>query len=258
VALHIGTARLPAVPQDLTIAVLTDVHGNAQAAEAVITDIYRCQPDLIVNLGDQVWGQANPERALALQRALGAVEVRGNNDERLMLPLDQLSLAHLRLQGWLAERLPLSERIRLANLPLTALIAEGTVLAAHGTPASPWDSLILGWDGQTYWHRTEQEIQDRLHVADQVEVVLVGHMHRAAVRDLKGRLLVSVGAVSYQNDGDPRARWALLTRRQGRWAVEQRQVAYDHQAAATWLLSNQPVDPSEAQLHLQPVTDFFQ
>lgn len=51
---------------DLRIAVLSDVHGNAFAAEAVLQDIKRRSPDLTVNLGDQVWGQADPLRALEL------------------------------------------------------------------------------------------------------------------------------------------------------------------------------------------------
>ncbi|MDB5045175.1 MAG: metallophosphoesterase [Deinococcus sp.] len=241
--------------QDISIAVLTDVHGNAFAAEEVIADIRKAQPDIIVNLGDQVWGQANPAAALELQLALNAVEVRGNNDERLILPTHQLTPAHIRLQAWLAHQLPERERERLATLPLTALLAEESVLAAHGTPASPWDSLLFTWDGQAFRQRSDHEVRERLDIPSSVEVVVVGHMHREEVRMLDGRLLINVGPLSFQNDGDPRARWALLTRRNNAWSVRHRRVAFNYQACAAWIRSAPGIDVSELELHLHPVTD---
>lgn len=220
-----------------------------------MADIHRTRPDVMVNLGDQVWGQADPRRALELQRSLGAVEVRGNNDERLTMPAEKLAPAHVHLQAWLAERLPESERVRLATLPLTASIAEGAVLAAHGTPASPWDSLLLSWNGTTFTRRTDRDILDRLNLSGEVEVVLVGHTHRADERTLQGCLLVNVGAVTFQNDGDPRARWTLLRRRRGVWSAAPRRVPFNWEAAAAWVLANQPVFSGEVDLHVHPVTD---
>ncbi|GMA14016.1 metallophosphoesterase [Deinococcus metallilatus] len=230
------------MPSDLSIAILTDAHGNAFALEAVIQDIRHHSPDVIVNLGDQVWGQADPVGALMLQRALGAVEVRGNNDERLVTPAAELHPQLARLQAWLAEQLPRAELERIATLPTTASLVHGAVLAAHGTPATPWDSLLLSWDGSGYVRRPEHEIRERLNVAAATEVVLVGHMHREDVRSVDGCLLVSVGPVSSQGDGDPRARWALLTRRGGRWQMEARRVEYDWDAAASWEREHGPLE----------------
>lgn len=243
------------MPQDLSVAVLTDVHGNAFAIQAVVLDIEAERPDLTVNLGDQVWGQADPMTALEVQRSLGALEVRGNNDERLTLPGEQLSSAHRKLQNWLARQLPAHERQRLATLPLTVTLADGAVLAAHGTPTSAWDSLLLSWDGQTFAHRPEADVLERLNLPEAVEVVLVGHMHRESTRHVGGRLLVNVGPVAYQNDGDPRARWALLTRRRGVWTVQHHRVEYDTRAAARWMAANHAPHLEETELHLRPVTD---
>ncbi|MFC4427701.1 metallophosphoesterase family protein [Deinococcus navajonensis] len=203
------------MPADPALAVLTDVHGNGFALEAVIQDIQRPAPDVIANLGDQGWGQADPVRALQLQRALGAVEVRGNNDERLVMPAAALSPPLARLQSWLAQQLSPAELERLAALPTTASLAQGAVLMAHGTLASPWDSLLLGWEGAGYVRRPEAEIRQRLERLAPAEVVLVGHMHREDVRRLDGRLLVSAGPVSAQVDGDPRTRWLHLIWRAG-------------------------------------------
>ena len=130
------------------------------------------------------------------------------------------------------------------------------VLAAHGTPTSAWDSLLLSWDGHTCAHRPGAKILERLNVPESVEVVLVGHMHRESTRRVGGACssLVSMGPVTDQNDGDPRARWALLIRRKGSWSVQHRRVEYDTQAAA-WMISPRARQPAEADLHLRPVTD---
>lgn len=238
------------VLSDLRLAILTDVHGNAFALDAVLQDIAQSAPDLTVNLGDQLWGQADPVRALELLQALQAVEVRGNNDERLIAPPTTLPPSLVPLQMWLAERLPQEALTRVASLPTTATLADGLVLAAHGTPTSPWDSLLISWDGASYARRPDHEIRDRLAVPPGTEVVLVGHMHCEDVRDLDGQLLVSVGPVSFQGDGDPRARWALLERRAGRWTVDFRRVRYDWDAAARWERAYGPL--AESVDHVSP------
>jgi len=222
---------------NLRIAVLSDSHGNGFAMSAIAKDIQRHSPDVIVNLGHQVWGQADPVEALAIQGSLGAVEVRGNNDERLIMPAQDLHPSLAALQAWLADQLPSAELERIATLPTTASLVDGAVLVAHGTPVTPWDSLLLSWDGNGYVRRPAREVRERLltpEVTEGTEVVLVGHMHREDVRVVDGRLLVSVGPVSSQGDGDPRARWALLTQRDGRWEVEARRVEYDWDGAASW------------------------
>lgn len=121
------------VPQDIRIAVLTDVHGNAFAAEAVSAEILRSGPDIVLNLGDQLWGQADPVGALHWQSSLKAVEVRGNNDERLTDT--ELSGSRRHIQAWLRGRLPEGELQRLAALPCgTACCCtgmDGTATAAQ-------------------------------------------------------------------------------------------------------------------------------
>jgi predicted phosphodiesterase len=235
---------------DISIAILTDAHGNGFALEAVTADIHAAMPDIIVNLGDQLWGQADPVAALAYQQALNAIEVRGNNDERLISRKETLHPDLARLQEWLAEQLPTSELERIATLPTTASLADGAVLATHGTPETPWDSLLISWNGEEYCRRPEQEVRERLVVSEGTEVVLVGHMHREDIRLIDNYLLVNVGPVSSQGDGDPRARWAHLTRRHGVWRIEARRIEYDWEAAARWERVYGPLE--DAVNHLCP------
>ena len=127
-----------AVTRSLAIAVISDVHGNAPALERVLTDIRGRVPDIVINLGDQVWGQVDPAGAYEMQAELSAVEVRGNNDARPLLPDARLNSVNVALKRWIKERVPVDALNRLASLPLSASVGDGRVLAAHGTPSSPW------------------------------------------------------------------------------------------------------------------------
>lgn len=237
---------------DLKIAVLTDVHGNGYAAEAVARAIWAEQPDLIVNLGDQWWGQANPRLAVDVQPALGAVEVRGNNDERLTAPAEELTVQQRELRGWLVTQLPPHGLQRLAQLPVDVLIADGAVLATHGTPGNPWDSLLLSWDGQTFSARSEQAVVSRLGPSGSLPLILTGHLHHKVQQRSGTSLRVMVGPVAYPNDGDPYARWALAQRQGGKWSVNFRRVRYDWHEAARWTRLH-GVQPDEGELHLRPL-----
>ena len=125
----------------------------------------------------------------------------------------------------------------------------------HGTPGNPWDSLLWGFKNRQFWLRPDAEIGARLAGHAEARVVLVGHCHREQVREWRGRLLVNVGSVAHQNDGDPRARWSLLTRRGGRWTVEMRRVEYDWHAAAAWIRAGVSCNWDEAPLHDDPPSE---
>ncbi|ADV66408.1 metallophosphoesterase [Deinococcus maricopensis DSM 21211] len=232
------------------MAVISDVHGNAFALDAVLADLHACAPDLIVNLGDQVEGSANPAHARARQAALGATEVRGNNEEKLWLGGRRDDAART-LGVWLDTQLPPEERARLAALPLTATVAHGEVFACHGTPDTPWDSLLWAWqragEGGFYRARDPRELRALIEPLG-ARVVVCGHTHRPGSTRLGDTLLVNAGAVSDQVDGDPRARWTLLDRRAGHWTADFRAVPYDIEGAVAWSTAHSPFGTLEAHL----------
>lgn len=190
---------------------------------AVADEIGRLRPDFTLNLGDQLWGQADPTRALAIERTLGPYEVRGNNDERLTLPASQLEAGHVQLQVWLRTTPGEAELTQLSALPTDLLLADSAVLATHGMPGSPWDSLLWAWAAQVFRPPSEPEIQRRLASFPEPELVLVGPMHGEAGRRVRGRLLVNVGPVAYQKrrrSPGPLARASAQTQTLERAAAE--------------------------------------
>ena len=154
----------------MRIAVFSDVHGNGFALQAVAGDIERARPDLWVNLGDQLFGSADPAGAWRVQQQLRARfrvhEIRGNTDEvlggRSPAKPEQRELCE-----WLREQLPDGTGDTVAALPTCLNLAEGEVMAAHGTPTDPWTYLLRNkkperWSadstvkkrlGEVYFHR---------------------------------------------------------------------------------------------------------
>lgn len=232
---------------------ISDVHGNAPALEAVLRELRAASPDLIVNLGDQVEGSADPARAAALQRELagaGALEVRGNNEEKFW-PGGRRSPLACAYGEWLETQLDAETCARLAALPLTARTPDGAIFACHGTPASAWESLLWVWqpegNGGFYRARDPRALRALVEPLG-AEVVLCGHTHRPGATRVGDTLVVNVGAVSDQLDGDPRARWTLLEHRSGGWSLSFHAVEYDIEAAVRWSWEHSPFGPGEAAL----------
>lgn len=229
----------------MRIAVFGDVHGNRFALDAVVNDIEHHQPDAWVNLGDQLFGGADPAGAWALQQELkarhGVLEVRGNTDERLGEPLTEATEKREML-AWLHGQLPVGAGASVAALPSSVSLADSRVLAAHGTPDSAWTYLLR--DGKAW--ASDDLILQRLGNIGEARVVIVGHSHLEHLRQLGPLTVVNAGAVSRQKDGSPLARWVLLEGEGDAWNVTFRRVPYDVEAAAHWAQRHAPGGAKEA------------
>ncbi|EYB68730.1 Metallophosphoesterase [Deinococcus phoenicis] len=223
----------------MRLALLGDVHGNRFALEAVLADIRDTAPDQVLNLGDSVWGAADPAGAWALQAEHAPVTVRGNTDERVAGLRD----GRAAMRGWLLAQLPADVPGILATRPTCADVAGGEVRVCHGSPRSPWEDLLLTEDGEhtrpAHFHEVRERLGDFTYEAGG-RVCVVGHTHHEMLAVVDGVTVVNAGPVSRQKDGLPLARWVLLTRRNGNWAAEFRRTVYDTQAAAAWARAHAP------------------
>ena len=232
----------------MKIAIFGDVHGNRFALDAVLEDMTAQRPDAWVNLGDGLFGGADPAGAWEVQqrirREYGVLEVRGNTDERLAQPLDEVTEKRAMLE-WLHAELPPGAAAHVGGLPLQVTLAGGAVVCGHGTPSSAWDYLL--WDKKAGRWKTDAEVQEALgDVGDTARVVVVGHSHREHLRQIGPLTLVNCGAVSRQKDGDPHARWLLLEGEGECWNVQFRRVPYDVAAAAAWAEAHAHAGAKEA------------
>jgi predicted phosphodiesterase len=220
----------------MRIAVISDIHGNRHAFEAVEADIAQLGVDATINLGDLVSGPVDPVGTIEMLMERAFPTIIGNHDRYLMeRPADKLD----RVDGFVAGKLSKKHFDYMRSLPKTTDI-EGEVYMCHGSPISdvePW--LDNWWTGRSTTMPDEASVLAKAAGID-FPVLLCGHTHIARIVRLRdGRLIVNPGSVGIQFfHGAPDARYALLERRGGKWSASLRAVAYDWNAAAKLALKH--------------------
>jgi putative phosphoesterase len=199
------------------IAVLSDVHGNLLALEAVRKALKKEKPDVVLVAGDLVMNGPEPGATVDALRAMeadGAIVVQGNTDVAVAdadyaaafpwlleygIPDSMRSAAewahdalddeHL---AWL-RRLPAERRVR---------IGDDLVLVTHASPGSQTQGFDQGLDPSTTTERMSRT---------DARVICCGHTHMPEVREFGWKVIVNAGSAGYVFDGDPTASWALVT-----------------------------------------------
>jgi len=230
----------------MRLAVVSDIHGNLPALEAVLAEIGRERVDRIVNLGDIVSGPLWPRETAALLRGLDWLTIRGNHERQLLAP----PASHMGPADAFARARLTGEDLQwLAALPAMLDLGDG-IWCCHGTPASDLQYFLetvtpdLGRDGAPGVRAaTAAEVAERLCSVN-APLVLCGHTHMPRVARCGDTLVVNPGSVGlpafdddhpyahFMETGSPHARWALVERVDAGWQVQQRLSAYDWQAAA--------------------------
>jgi predicted phosphodiesterase len=214
----------------MRLAVISDIHGNLTALEAVLADVAQEGADAVLNLGDVVSGPLAPAAVADLLIERDFPTIRGNHDRYVRdTPAGELRP----VDRFVAERMAPAHVDWLRSLPATRVF-EGEVFLSHGTPASdeePW--LDNWWSGRKVEMPDEGQVTARADGFD-YPVLLCGHTHVARVTRLRdGRTIVNPGAVGLQfNLGGPHARYALIERKADGWSAALRAVPYDYEAAA--------------------------
>lgn len=229
----------------MKLALFSDVHGNRFALEAVLKDIERYKPDALANLGDQVWGAADPAGAWRLQQSLDALTVRGNTDEMLSTQFDSLDERAHAFASWLRSKLPHETPSQLAELPITAELAGGEVVIAHGALNDPLSALLFRFTETGLSLKTDADVLEQAKVFPDAKVFVVGHTHREVLRSLKGIHFINIGPVSRYLDGYFVARWLLLEKQDEHWDIQFKRVPYDISKAVEWALAQSPFGQEE-------------
>lgn len=224
----------------MRIALVSDIHGNLAALEAVAADIRRRGADQVVNLGDNLSGPLLPRETAQWLMASGWVSLAGNHERQVLnlqpgrgSPSDQYARAQL-TEAELAWMRTL--------VPAVALTDE--LFACHGSPRSDHEYLLETLDGVGLRLATQAEMGERLGPQAGRSVIVCGHTHVPRAARLGATLLVNPGSVGLQaysdnhphhhvvQTGAPDARYALITQRRGQWQAEHVTVPYRHEAMA--------------------------
>jgi putative phosphoesterase len=221
-------------------AVLSDIHGNLLALEAVLADIAAQAVAYTVNLGDHLQGPLDPIGTAERLMSLDLPNVRGNCD-RLLYEEGTIVAAGSTLAAN-RKALTATHKRWLSAMPQTLTL--GDVLLCHGTPWADDVYLLEEVTPRGTRMKRTDEIAPMLH-GIAAHLILCGHSHQSrAVSMPNGALLVnpgSVGLPAYTEEspyphametGSPHARYGIVTRSGDAWQVEHRAVVYEWEAAA--------------------------
>jgi diadenosine tetraphosphatase ApaH/serine/threonine PP2A family protein phosphatase len=215
----------------MRIAILSDLHANLEATEAVLADARKRDCTDYVCLGDVVGYNANPHECLEIVQKLECPVVKGNHDEQASLEessRDFNPLAEMAI-NWTREQLSDADKEWLRGLPFTRQVRDFTIV--HATLDSPerWDYVFNTLDAVpsfTHQHTTICFF-GHTHVAgafvreDGVKRVKVDEL---AIEPTK-KYLINTGSVGQPRDGDWRAAYCIY--HVDKNVVEQRRVKYD-------------------------------
>lgn len=249
----------------MRLALVSDIHGNLAALEAVRADLRRRSVDAVLNLGDSLSGPLLPLETAQCLMAEGWFSLAGNHERQMQAPLHAQGASDAHASAQLGE----AERVWMAALrPWHAWSDD--VFLCHGTPASDAAYLMetvqpVGPGQGVLRMATLAELDARLdahldaHLDERQDVqqaampalvsraslIACGHTHVPRVmRSGRGACVVNPGSVGRPAYGDtrplchraemgsPDARYAIAERHRGAWTVSLLSVPYDHRAMA--------------------------
>src|SRR5882762_4444798 len=210
----------------MRIAILSDIHGNRTAFEAVLADLQQTSPDLILHGGDLADAGASPVEIVDRIRDLGWQGVVGNTDEMLFKPesLTEFAKQSPKLQPLFAavEQMAVATRETLGEERLAWLRSlpriqfRGPMALVHASPDSLWRAPLP--------EASDAELESVYGPLGQ-PIAIYGHIHRSYIRCISGpnisapsvsgpnvsaMIVANTGSVSLSYDGDRRAAYLLL------------------------------------------------
>ncbi len=216
----------------MRVAIISDIHGNRRAFQAVIADLRQVAPDLVLHGGDLAYGGAHPADIIDQVRSLRWPGVRGNTDEMLWSPesLTEFAARQPKLGPVLSriqEMIPPTlasigeERLRwLEGLP--NLHSQEGFSLVHASPDDCWRAPMAS--------ASDEELRST-YASLHAPIVVCGHIHCPYTRRLQGVTIANTGSVSQSYDGDRRASYLVMDGE----SITIRRVEYDVESEARTL-----------------------
>jgi putative phosphoesterase len=223
----------------MKVALISDIHANLPALEAVLKDAHERGVEAIWNTGDMLGYGAFPNEVLELLLQENVQSVIGNYDTRVLKvrqkkrnwkdgkPSDKW-LAY----SWTYKNLSKGNRDYLTELPneLRLEIEGRKALLTHGSPESDEEQLTPD---------TPAERFSELASKADADIIIFGHSHVPFKRKVGKVWFINPGSVGRQGDGDPKASYAILNIRQPKvFRIDYYRVEYDIEKAVKAIQKN--------------------
>ena len=211
----------------MRIAIISDIHGNQAALEAVLQDLERqLAVDHLVVAGDLCLNGPCPQEVLETVRGLHCPVLQGNVDFEVVTMAPDKGEKKRNTAAWTREQIGQQGIDYLASLPHSHRIANShgnDLLIVHANPLNLEDAIFP--------NASDSELERLLGGLDNgIGAMAFGHLHIAYTRRWRHLFLVDVGSCGLPRDEDLRASYAILSWQANSWMAEIRRVAYDVQA----------------------------
>src|SRR5687767_6968644 len=215
----------------MRFAILSDLHANLEATEAVLADAQERECSHFICLGDVVGYNANPRECVEIVQKLDCPVVKGNHDEQASLEessRDFNALAEMAI-NWTRAQLTEADKIWLRELPLLSQVENFTIV--HATLDSPgqWGYVFNALDAAASFAHQQTTVCFFGHTHVAGAFVRDGGVKRMTAEELmidqSKQYLINTGSVGQPRDGDWRAAYCIYDL--DKKVVEQRRVHYD-------------------------------
>ena len=239
------------------IAVISDIHGNRWALEAVLQDIRHKGIENIVNLGDSLYGPLDPSKTAEILMNEKIISISGNQDRNIVESLNQVDV-HPTMK-YVIENLSTHSLEWLKSLNKTFIFQEDFFLC-HGTPNDDHKYLIENVSKNSVNIKPSSELEKELKDINQ-QVILCGHSHTSRTIYLSSeKMIVNPGSVGLQafddelpyyhvmESGSPHARYSIITKESINVKVENIALPYCFEQAAEYAIRRNRPDWQRALL----------
>jgi len=193
----------------MKIGLLSDVHANKPALEAVLDDMPKV--DALVHAGDVIGYGPYPRAVIELFHEHDITSIQGNHDRAALGEFhDNFHEIPKAAAIWTNERLDADEKAYIDSLPVERDLYDGRVHVAHGAPGKP----------NTYTYPEDFSA----NLLGEESFLVLGHTHLQAKAEFENGIVVNPGSVGLPRDGDWRAAYAVLDLDAG--TVDIRRVEY--------------------------------
>jgi len=207
----------------MRVAILSDIHGNKIALDAVLRDLAQQSTiDQVVVAGDLCLNGPCPRQVLEIVQELRCPVIQGNVDLEVASGAAEKGAKKRSVVSWTREQIGEKGINYLASLPMSHLITnpEGSnVLVVHANPLNLEDAIFPDAPDSVLEHLLGG-------LEPTIGALAFGHLHIAYTRHWQHLFLFDVGSCGLPRDEDPRASYGILTWQDHAWQAEIRRVEY--------------------------------
>lgn len=215
----------------MRIAIISDIHSNIHALNAVVEEIKSLDVDTILSTGDSVGYLTKPNEVIKALKKNGVLSIMGNHDqviaqgekvpEEKMVTMSEMQLQSSASRVFTNNTITSTYRDYLAGLPkeLVLTFDRYKVKLVHGSPNSIDEYM---YDDDDLLMKFVEDTEE--------DVIISGHTHIPYHKQMEGKHFINAGSVGKPKHGDSRAAYVILNIDDHQIDVEFRKVAYNVQA----------------------------